>query len=631
MWVPEPMTRFLFATTESDLTDILDFIGKEGKFHIAEFSHRYLKEPGYKDIYFRLQDYQKRIKEIIEYFDIDEVNDISFDSLELSEIADKAEKFLGEFQEKLGNKKDRLVSLKKEEDELNLTSELLSLLPESETNVEELHNSDFLRMVGGTIPASEEEDLLDIIKDRDIIVFSRKFQNASVPLIIFYSFFEKDSINEILEAVHFKKLELFSSLKGPLSSLKDTIENKFWEIKEERTALKASIKKMGRNFEKDILKLQKNIEISMLELDWVLKTARSEKFFFISSYLPTKVVPEVKEKAGNLELYILVEEDIRREDEDAYKTPTKLNNPLAIRPFELLVRSYGVPSYRGIDPTIFTSLSFIFFFGIMFGDLGHGLVLVLAGIGLYFVKVLRRFAIFPLALGISSSVFGTFFGEFFGTHPFEPLWFSPFETPEKALLLAVYLGILVIIFGFVLRLVEYTMEKDKDKLLLSGHGLPGFIFYISIIMLAFSVMKSDSTMVIRAESAVLGISALVIAVGAPLKNSINKGWNSDKLLLSLGDLIHLSLSMISNTLSFIRIAAFNIGHVILTMSIIEISDVLGEMIGFGGYTTLVFGNIVIIALEGMIVFIQGIRLEYYELYSRFFERGKEIYEPVKIK
>lgn len=631
MWVPEPMTRFLLATTDKDLPVVFEFISKECKFHIVEFSHRYLQEPGYKEIYIRLEDYQRKLKDIIEYFDIKSAEEIPFNAVELSEVADKAGAFLGEFQKKLGEKQDRLEALKKEEFELNLASELLTLLPESDINIEELHNSKFLRMLGGTIPSSEQENFLEIVKDRDVLVFRRKSQNGFVPVIIFASFLERESLGKVLEAVSFRQLELFSRLEGPLLSLKDKIESKFWEIKEERTSLQSSIKKMGRNVEGEILKLKKDIQVSMLELDWVAKTARSEKVFFISTYLPSRLVSEVKKKGENLELYILSEENIKRNSEDAAKTPTKLNNPLIFRPFELLVRSYGIPSYRGIDPTVPTTLSFMFLFGIMFGDLGHGLVLILAGVGLYFVRLLRKFAVFPLALGISSAIFGTFFGEFFGTHPFEPLWFSPFSDPGKAMLLAVYLGIIVVTFGFVLRLIEYIMGGDYNKLFFSGHGLPGFIFYVSSIAVAFSVINGNSGKIVMAESMVLIISALVVAIGIPLKEAVNKGFDSNKLLLSLGDFIHLPLAMISNTLSFVRVAAFNIGHVILTMSIIEIAAVFGKMIGVGNYTTLIFGNIIIIVLEGMIVFIQGLRLEYYELYSRFFEKGKETYEPVKIK
>jgi V/A-type H+-transporting ATPase subunit I len=631
MWVPEPMTRILVATTEDNLSEVLDFIGKQGKFHIVEFSHRYLHEPEYRETYRDLENYEQRIEEIIEYFNIKSTKEIPISAVEVEEVLDKAKDFLDKFQEKLGKKKDRLERLKKEEIHLNLTSELLALLPESDAPIEELRDSKFLKMLGGTIPSSEEENLLEITKNREILVFRRKAQNGVVPVIIFYSSYEEESLDKVLDSVRFNQLEFFSRLEGPLLNLKDKIEGKFWEIKEERTSIQASVKKMGRNVEEKILELRNDIHVSLMELKWVSKTAKSEKVFFISAYFPSKSVSKVKEKGEDLNLYILSEENIERKNEQADEVPTKLNNPSLLRPFESLIKAYGIPSYRGIDPTIPTTLSFMFLFGIMFGDLGHGLTLILIAGVLYTIKLLRKFAVFPLILGISSSIFGAFFGEFFGTHPFEPLWFSPFDDPGKAMLLAVYLGIIMVTVGFVLKLVEFTMENNRDELFLSGHGLPGFIFYLSSLALAFSIINDKSGSIILVEALAIGVSALVVALGVPLKNAITEGLNSNKLLMSIGELIHLSLAMVSNTLSFMRIAAFNIGHIILTMSIIEIADMVGDMIGMGGYTTLIFGNILIIALEGMIVFIQGLRLEYYELYSRFFEKGKEMYNPVKIK
>lgn len=631
MWVPEPMTHFLLAATEEDLPEVLDFIGKQGRFHIEEFSHRFLHGSGYEETYGKLENCEQRIEEIIEYFDIKSTKKIPLRAVEVDEVIAEAEDFLEEFQNKLGERKNRLGRLKKEEKELNLTSELLVLLPESDTPIEELRESKFLKMWGGTIPSSEEENLLEITKDREIIVFRRKALNERVPIILFYSSYEEESLDRVLESVRFTQLEFFNRLEGPLLNLKDRIENKFWEIKEERASLRASVKKMGRNVEEKILELRNNIRVSLLELKWLGKMAKSEKVFFISTYLPSRNVSGLKEKGENLNLYILNEENIERKDDRANETPTKLNNPSMLRPFEFLIKAYDVPSYRGIDPTIPTVLTFMFLFGIMFGDLGHGLVLILIGGVLYSIKLLRRFALFPVLLGISSSIFGTFFGEFFGVSPFKPLWFSPFEDPERAMLLALYLGIVMVTIGFILRLVEFIMEKNKEKLLLSGHGLPGFLFYLFSLALAFSIINGKGDKIIAVESLAMGVSALVVAGGIPLKNAIGKGMDSNKLLISIGELIHLSLAMVSNTLSFIRVAAFNIGHIILTMSIIEIANMIGDMVGIGNYTTLIFGNILIIALEGMIIFIQGLRLEYYELYSRFFERGKEMYEPVKIK
>lgn len=633
MWVPEPMTRFLFATAEEDLSEVLDFIGKQGKFHIVEFSHRYLREPEYRETYRDLENYEHRIDEIIDYFDIKITKEIPLTAVKVEEVLDKAKDFLDKFQEKLGEKKDRLERLKKEEEQLNLTSELLALLPGAETPIEKLHDSKFLKMVGGTIPSSEEENLMDIAKDREIMVFKRKPHNGIVPVIIFYSSYEEESLGKVLDSVRFSRLEFFGRLEGPLLNLKDKIESKFWEIKEERTSIKASVKKMGRNVEEKILELRNDIRVALMELNWVKKTAKSEKVHFISAYFPSKSVSNVKKIGGDLNLYILREENIERKSGQADEVPTKLNNPSLLRPFESLIESYGVPSYRGIDPTIPTTLSFMFLFGIMFGDLGHGLTLILIAAALYGVKLLRKYAVFPLILGISSSIFGTFFGEFFGTHPFEPLWFSPFDDPEKAMLFAVYLGIIMVTVGFVLKLIEFTMENNREELLLSGRGLPGFIFYLSTLALVFSIINEKSGSIILAEALSIGISALVVAGGIPLKEIITetKDFSSNKLLLSLGELIHLSITMISNTLSFIRIAAFSIGHVILTMSVIEIANAFGGLGGISKYTTIIFGNILIIVFEGMIIFIQGLRLEYYELYSRYFEKGKEMFDPVKIK
>ena len=125
-------------------------------------------------------------------------------------------------------------------------------------------------------------------------------------------------------------------------------------------------------------------------------------------------------------------------------------------------------------------------------------------------------------------------------------------------------------------------------------------------------------------------SILVIVLGIPLREALKNGLNPNDILLSISELMHLSLAIISNTLSFIRVAAFNIAHVILTVSIISISNMMSATGSAGEFSSLILGNIFIILLEGLIVFIQALRLEYYEFYSRFFTRGKSMYDPIKI-
>lgn len=630
MWTPEQMDHFLFATTKDDLTEILEFFGKEGKFHVVDFSHKKLDEPTYTETFEKLQEQQEKINNIIDYFDIETEKELAVHAVDATVVQKKAEEFLSDFEEELGEKQERLKELKEKEDGLNITSELLTLIPEGENSVEDLREGKFFRMTGGVIPPDEKKNLQDIMEGTENFVFTRPVFQGSVPVIIFYPADNEEQVKKIKEEVRFSTVEEFEKLSGPLDELKNTIEVNFWEIKEERARIRATIKEMGEDAEENILKMRRDIETSIREMKWVNKMSRTENIFFIDAYIPSKIRGEIHEKIDLHELFILEEEAVKRDSPRAEKTPTKLGNLFLFKPFEFLVTTYAPPSYRGIDPTILTTLTFLLMYGIMFSDIGHGLILLLGGITIYFLKPLRKYTLLPVTIGISSIIFGVLFGEFFGTHPFEPIWFSPLETPEKAMIFAVYLGMGFVSAGFVIKIIESIMKKDTEELFLTGDGLPGLIFYGSLIALAFSVFKDIPEEYIITEGAITAASVLVIALGKPLKQAVREGINTDELLISMGELLHLSLAMISNTLSFIRVAAFNLGHIILTVSIITIAEMLGETFGAGKYSTLIFGNLFIILLEGMIVFIQSLRLEYYEFYSRFFEKGNTMYEPMKI-
>jgi V/A-type H+-transporting ATPase subunit I len=630
MWVPELMSRFLLATTKDDITEVLEFFGKEGKFHIVDFKDKKLEEPRYGETYQNLKEYKKDIEGIIEYFEIKVKKELPIHAVDATIVEKEVGEFLSEFQSELGKKQDRLKNLKEKEQRLNIVSELLALLPESETPIEELRSGKSFKMVGGTIPEIERENLYEIIEGEYIFVFVRPIQDKRIPITLFYQKQDDEKLDKVKKQVRFSEIEEFNKLEGPIVKLKESIEMGFWEIKEERAQIQILIQEMGEDIEERILELERNVEISLRELEWVNKMARTENLFFIEAYIPYRFVHEIKEKGEKLNLYVLMEDEVKRNSIEAENTPIKLCNFSIFKPFEFLVKTYGAPSYSGIDPTIPTTLTFLFIYGIMFSDIGHGLILTLIGLGLYFLKYLRKYTIFPVTMGISSIIFGVLFGEFFGTHPFNPIWFSPFENPERAIIFAIYLGIGIVTFGFILKLIENLLKREYEGFLLSGEGIPGFIFYISIILLAFSVINNSNNAIIITVGIIAAISIIVVALGKPIKEAMKGSLNTDHLLLSLGEVIHLSLALISNTLSFIRVAAFNISHIILTISIITIAEMFGEMVLAGKYSTLVFGNLFIIILEGMIVFIQALRLEYYEFYSRFFERGKSLYEPMKI-
>lgn len=630
MWVPESMTRYLFATPKDDLTQVLEFFGKEGKFHLEEFKREELEKTSYGKTYQNLNRENEEIQRIIQYFGIKRKKEPHMRAVDATEVDKEAKKFLNEFQDELGMKRDRLKALKEKETELNLLSEILALLPDEKIPIQELIKGRFFKMKGGTIPLSEKEILKSVIQGTDVAVWMRPPLIDKIPIVAIYPISEEETAKKILDQARFSESMEFNKLKGKVSEVKDSIEIGFWEIKEERANIQNSIKKMGENVKEKILAFSRDTKIALTELGWIGKMSRTENVFFINTYIPSEVTPKIKKESRDLDLYILSREKIQRNSKEAKNTPTKLNNPGFFRPFESFVKTYSIPSYQGIDPTILTSITFLLMFGAMFGDLGHGIVLLLCGIGLYFLPILKKYALLPITMGISSCIFGILFGEFFGTHPFEPLWFSPFENTERTMMLGVYLGMGMIASGFIIKIIEGKIRGDREEIFLSGESLPGLIFYISLVFLAFGVVKNIPKRLIIIEGSITGVSILVIALGKPIMEAIKEGLNTNDLLLSLSNVAHLSLAMIANALSFIRVSAFNIGHAALTLSIIQIGNLLGEMIGGGEYLTLFLGNLIIIVLEGMIVFIQALRLEYYEFYSRFFEKGKREYKPIKI-
>ena len=631
MWLPESMTHLLFASREQGLRKTIEYIGEKGEFHLTKVEDENLKQPRTADQINTIRQQKNEIEKIIDYFGIKERR-IEGVAVKPDEVEQEARSFISRFNRELRKREQKQKQLEKEEHELDIIAELLSLFPDTDFEMEYLFEGQYFNMVGGTIPVDERESLQDVRDIDNFYFFHSSHIRSSIPVLIFYPAHEKDRLKRISNRIRFSELERFNDFKGTITECKEQVEINFWEINEQRTQIQSDIFDMGEDGRENLLTLKKRLETAIKELQWINQMGRTKNVYFINSYIPTGSARKIKKEIEDDEnLYIIEEEKINRNNQKADQAPVKLDNPGFISPFESLISTYGVPSYKGIDPTIPTMITFLVMFGIMFGDIGHGLVLLLGGIGMWFYRFIRKFSYFLIYMGLSSMVFGALFGEYFGMHPFQPLWFSPFENTENAMMLGLYFGIFMVSTGFVLRMVEDLVNKNYQELFLSAEGLPGFTFYISIIFIIYSTIQSSSSSVIYLESTLAVFSILVIALGRPILQAITTGLESETLMESMVEIIHVSIAVISNTLSFIRVAAFNIGHAILTFSIIKISNSLsGGTLG-GKLSMLILGNISIILLEGLIVFIQTLRLEYYEFFSRFFVVGESEYKPVKIK
>jgi V/A-type H+-transporting ATPase subunit I len=306
--------------------------------------------------------------------------------------------------------------------------------------------------------------------------------------------------------------------------------------------------------------------------------------------------------------------------EEAGRVPSLTRHPRWLRPFVMLVRNYGVPRYGEIDPTLLFALSYVLMFGVMFGDVGHGAIIAAAGLWLRRLRFARPFLV---AAGLSSMLFGWFYGSIFGFEEIlRPLWIAPLSDPTRMLLVALYWGVGFIAVATLLTIVNRLGERRYREALLASKGVAGLLFYAGMLYAGQQLFRG---------ACIGGMGALLLL--APLAAIVHHLWHEqhgplgEKALVVGVEAFETALNYVANTLSFLRVAAFSLNHVALAVAVFALAHMMGTV---GHWVALVLGNLFILILEGAIVAIQVLRLEYYEGFSRFYQGTGRPYRPLHL-
>ena len=328
-----------------------------------------------------------------------------------------------------------------------------------------------------------------------------------------------------------------------------------------------------------------------------------------------------KETAEDSKIHVM-EEDV--EEHMSVSPPTKLKNPALFKPFEMFVEMYGLPAYQEMDPTIFIALTYTLMFGIMFGDVGQGLCLLIGGFVFYRIRHMNLGAILSLA-GIWSTVFGFMYGSVFGFEDIlKPVWMRPMDNIMTTLMLAIGFGMFLILAAMVLNIINAVRAKDVGRILFSPSGVAGILCYgcavLCIVLYAFEKPVPATGIL----AVFVGVPLIAILLKEPLTNLLERkkklfpeGESKAMFFVeSLVELFDVVLSYATNSISFVRVGAFALSHagmmgVVLTLA--------GYESGSPNWIVVVLGNIVVTGLEGLVVGIQVLRLEYYEMFSRFYQ------------
>lgn len=313
------------------------------------------------------------------------------------------------------------------------------------------------------------------------------------------------------------------------------------------------------------------------------------------------------------------------------ETPVQFFNPAFLRPFQRLLSILGTPTYGEVEPTPLLALGFLVLFGMMFGDVGQGLVFLAAGL------IMRRFSRFRDAglivaeVGVFAGLFGLFFGSFFGREDlFAPLWFSPFHDIPRLMLASLVLGVSLILTGLLLRIFNGLRTERIMAVLTDRYGVAGLVFYVGSLATAVFVYRG-----MLPAAALLWLAVPLAAIFCHPFAERESTWTPTGMLLAEGgiEVLETVLGFLANTFSFLRVAAFGLAHVGLFMAVFAVADQVREA-AFGPlWVALVHvtGNVVILVLEGLVVSIQAVRLEFYEIFSKFFRGTGVTYRPLALE
>ncbi len=340
-------------------------------------------------------------------------------------------------------------------------------------------------------------------------------------------------------------------------------------------------------------------------------------------------------------------------------TPRIMKNFFLVKPFEAITKMYGTPAYSEIDPTPIIAITFPILFGIMFGDIGHGLTLIISGIigALVFRKSKKSLSSFSWIIffcGWAAFLFGFLYGEFFGHHEIDifgiVLWDfeanpitipflniqlnNPLENILSVFYFAIVIGIFHIILGWFIQFLNYW--KQHRKYLAFTDSLTKIFFLLGGAILIFTYgFNIDVWLTFPYPILLVLIPGLLLILSKPLgklfKISYLQGESFGGLLgegsIETFDTL---LSVMSNVLSYIRLLALALAHIALLFAINQMGNLIqGEGIGFDIINLIgaIFGNMVVILIEGLLVFINTLRLHYYEFFFKFFQGSGTEYFP----
>lgn len=449
-------------------------------------------------------------------------------------------------------------------------------------------------------------------------------------------------VHAVYSSMHFERIFIPNEYHGTAAEAFEKLDTRHREIHKALDANKEASHKFLQDNSAKIVSAKAALDACSSSFD-IRKLAActpgdTNTFYILCGWMTEKDALAFQKDIQNDEKIFCLMED--QKAPATQKPPTKLRNPKLFKPFEMYVKMYGLPAYNEMDPTWFVAITYSFIFGAMFGDVGQGLVLFLGGLFLYKTKKMDLAGIISCA-GVFSVFFGFMYGSFFGFEDvLKAIWLKPMnqmmDVPLVGRLNAVFViaigfGMFIILICMVFNIINSIRRGDTEKTWFDSNAVAGLVFYGSIVLTIGLFISGKKLPAAAILVIMFGVPLLLMFLKEPLTNLVEK---KSKILpeqkgmffvQSFFELFEVLLSYLSNTLSFLRIGAFAVSHAAMMEVVLMLAGATNG--GNPNWIVVVLGNIFVCAMEGLIVGIQVLRLEYYEIFSRFYAGNGREFKP----
>lgn len=641
MMRPAPMQRVLLLAPRADLPALIDAVGALGAVHLLDLPER----ETWRDAVTRQDAPDARREQLERLRRIDAL--LGFYAPPPPEgplpALPEVGRSVAEWAAEMDALRDERLRLRERAERLERAQRSLAALTPSGVDPARLGALRFVHAACGWIDERELPRLAEGLA-RLVHGIARLERRGARQLVLVASLArERDAVQRVLRGVGFEPIALPSDEEAAPGEAALPLAERAAAARERLADLELRLAARREALAAPLAAARAASERELLRLEAAAFAGRSERVAFLSGWVPRARVPALRIAADRATAgrFHLRAEDPRSIDavrRGGEEVPILFRNPALLRPFEALVAAFGRPRWGELDPTAVVAVAFWGMFGLMFGDVGHGAALAAGGGWILRRMPARRdLGLVLVQCGISSLLFGFAFGSVFGREDWIPaLWFRPMEDVGRLLRIGAAFGLVLLSLGFALGAINALLRRAWREGVLGPNGVLAAATYWTAAALGLRWLATGDAGLEAGRAALLVGAPLALfwagSLGSELREREPGAGRVEALVQSAIHVVELVVRSIANTVSFVRLAAFAVSHAGLLVAVFALAQAISTSVAGSalGLVVIVLGNVVVLALEGLIVSIQAVRLVYYEFFSKFYEGSGLEYRPLRL-